>query len=86
MFFVLGILCGVVAFVCSIVILVHAFTKGGVLQGILCLCIPFYILFYALLMFEHPKKNTILTMWIGAHVLTIVFFRMSGAMMLHPIR
>ena len=39
----LAALCGLVSFVCAIIILVHAFTKGGVLQGFLCLCIPFYI-------------------------------------------
>jgi hypothetical protein len=73
-------LCGLVSFVCAIIILIHAFTKGGVLQGFLCLCIPFYILYYAFAKFEHEKKNLILGVWLGAVVLEIVFLMMGGAM------
>ena len=35
-----------VAFVCAIIVLIHAFKNGGALQGILCLCVPFYIIDY----------------------------------------
>lgn len=76
-------LCGLVSLVCAIIILVHAFSKGGVLQGILCLCIPFYILYYAFAKFEHPKKNMILGIWLGAIILQFVFIMMGGAMMPH---
>ena len=76
-------LCGLVSLVCAIIILVHAFSKGGVLQGILCLCIPFYILYYAFAKFEHPKKNMILGIWLGAIILQCVFIIMGGAMMPH---
>ena len=71
-------LCGLVSFVCAIIILIHAFTKGGVLQGFLCLCIPFYILYYAFAKFEHEKKNLILGVWLGAVVLEIVLLMMGG--------
>ena len=73
-------LCGLVSFVCGIIILIHAFTKGGVLQGFLSLCVPFYILYYAFTKFEHPKKNLIIGVWLGALVLEIVFLMMGGAM------
>ncbi len=61
-----GLLCGVVSLVCAIIVLIHAFQKGGVVQGLLCLCIPLYILYYAFAKFEHEKKKLILTAWLGA--------------------
>ena len=82
----LGALCGLASFVCGIIILVHAFTKGGVAQGFLSLCVPFYILYYAFAKFEHPKKNLILAVWLGALVLEIVFMMMGGAMNMHPVQ
>ena len=66
------------AFACSIIILIHAF-KASVGQGFLCLCIPFYILYYAFARFEHEKKNLILGVWIGAWVLSIILGVMTGA-------
>ena len=62
---VLAGLCGLVSLVCAIIILIDAFTKGGALQGILCLCVPFYILYYAFAKFEHPKKQLIIAVWLS---------------------
>ena len=84
LFLALGSLCGLVSFICAIIILVHAFTKGGVLQGFLCLCIPFYILYYAFARFEHPKKNQILIGLLGGVILEWVFLMMGGFTMPHP--
>lgn len=66
------------AFACSIIILIHAF-KASVGQGFLCLCIPFYILYYAFARFEHEKKNLILAVWLGAGFLSIVLGYSTGA-------
>lgn len=66
------------ALACSIIILIHAF-KASVGQGFLCLCIPFYILYYAFARFEHEKKNLILGVWLGAWVLSIVIGFATGA-------
>jgi len=66
------------AFACSIIILIHAF-KASVGQGFLCLCIPFYILYYGFARFTHEKKNLILGVWIGAWVLSIILGVMTGA-------
>jgi hypothetical protein len=66
--------------------LIHAFTKGGVLQGFLSLCVPFYILYYAFAKFEHPKKNLILGVWLGAIVLELIFLSLGGAMNMHPVQ
>jgi len=86
MFAALGSLCALVSFVCWIIILVHAFTKGGVLQGFLSLCIPFYIIYYAFARFEHPKKNLIVLGYLLGGVLAGVFLAMGGVMMPHPIQ
>lgn len=72
MFMALAGLLYLVAFVCAIIVLIHAFTKGGALQGILCLCVPIYIIYYMFAKFEHPKKNLIIAGYIGGIVLAIV--------------
>ena len=51
--------------VCGIIILIHAF-KASVGQGLLCLCVPFYVLYYAFVRFQHEKKNLILAVWLGS--------------------
>ena len=79
-------LCGLISFVCSIMVLIHAFSKGGALQGILCLCIPLYILYYAFAKFEHPKKNMILAGMIGGVVLEVVFMMIGGVSMRPPVQ
>ena len=86
MFLALGSLCGLISFVCAIIVLIHAFTKGGVLQGFLSLCIPFYILYYAFAKFEHPKKNLIIAGLLGGVILEWVFLIMGGVTMPHPVQ
>ena len=86
MFLALGSLCALISFVCWIIILIHAFTKGGVLQGFLSLCIPFYIIYYALAKFEHPKKNMIVIGYLAGGVLAGVLLSMGGAYMPHPVQ
>ncbi|HVS15213.1 MAG TPA: hypothetical protein VMV46_14890 [Thermoanaerobaculia bacterium] len=56
---VLSVIFAIVALVASIIILIHAF-QASTGQGFLCLCVPFYILYYAFARFEHPKKGMIL--------------------------
>ena len=68
MFMALGGLCYLVGFVCWIFIIIHAFKEGGALQGILCLCVPFYVLYYAFAKFTHEKKNMILGGFLGGFV------------------
>ena len=71
-------LCALVSFVCSILILIHAFSKGGIVQGLLSLFIPLYILYYAFAKYEHEKKGMILGIWLGSAVLYVVFMVMGG--------
>ncbi len=77
---IIGLLFNLVAFVCSIIILIHAFKNHGVVQGLLCLCVPFYILYYAFTKFEHEKKNLIVWGLIGSIVLSIAFTVLGAGM------
>ena len=74
---ILSMLFGLASLVCGIIILIHAFTKGGVVQGLLCLCVPFYAIYYAFKKFEHEKKNLIIGVWLGAIVIQVVLILMS---------
>lgn len=65
---ILGMLFSFISFGVSVVILIHAF-KASTSQGLLCLCVPCYIFYYAFTKFEHEKKNLLLGVWIGAAVL-----------------
>jgi hypothetical protein len=64
----LGGICGLAAFVCSIIILIAAF-KDETVKGILCLCVPFYILYYGFVVFEHEKKGLIVGVWLGGGII-----------------
>ena len=68
----LGLVLYLVAFVCAILIVVHAFKNGGALQGILCFCIWPYLIYYAFAKFEHEKKNLIIAGHLGGLVLGAV--------------
>ena len=63
-FNMLGLVCFLAALACGVMILIHAFKESAV-QGLLCLCVPFYILYYAIVKFEHEKKGLILGIWLG---------------------
>ena len=70
---IIGLVFNLVAFVCAIIMLIHAFKNHGVVQGLLCLCVPFYIVYYGFTKFEHDKKNLIVWGYIGGIVLSIAF-------------
>ncbi len=61
-------------------------SKGGVLQGFLSLCIPFYIIYYAFARFEHPKKKNLIVLgYLVGAILAGVFLSMAGVYMPHPV-
>lgn len=74
---VLGLLLQLVAVVCFVPVLVHAFQRS-IGTGVIVLCLPFYTLYYAFSQFEHRKKGLVLAGWLGAFVLGVVF-RFVGA-------
>jgi len=71
-------LCGLVSLVCVIIIFIHAFTEGGIVQGLLSFFVPFYIIYYAFARFEHPKKAMIVWGMLGAFALQIALAVMGG--------
>ena len=66
-----------VGLVCAVIILIYAFKNGGALQGILCLCVPFYIIYYTFAKFEHEKKNLIIGGYFGGVILSVVLTFMA---------
>lgn len=66
----------VIALVCNIIILVDAFKKDTT-TGLLCLCVPCYILYYMFTSFEHPQKTMIIAGAIGGGILANVLSGMG---------
>tara|TARA_B100000945_G_scaffold292843_1_gene268351 strand:+ start:584 stop:853 length:270 start_codon:yes stop_codon:yes gene_type:complete len=67
---VMGIL-GLVSSVCGIIVLISAF-QDGMVEGLLCLLFPFYILYYCGWIFDHEKRALIITGFVGPVFLLIV--------------
>lgn len=76
---ILALVFYLIAFVCWIMILIHAFKVGGALQGILCLCVPIYILYYMFAKFEHEKKNLIIGGYLGGNIIGVVLQVMGAS-------
>lgn len=51
----LSLIIGIVALVCTIIVLVDAF-KDSILKGLLCLICGLYYIYYALIEFKHDNK------------------------------
>ena len=76
-----GIL-GLVGLVGHIWVLVEAF-KDDATQGILCLCVPCYILYYAFARLESENKGLILGLWLGCGITGNVLSAIGQNMMAH---
>ncbi|MBZ0122037.1 MAG: hypothetical protein K8H88_33895 [Sandaracinaceae bacterium] len=74
-----GGLFSLVALVCNILILIHAF-KASVGEGFLCLCVPCYILYYMFAKFEHPNKGLIIAGSLGGNIIGNVLIQFAGGM------
>lgn len=61
---------------CVIPILIHAFRRS-LGTGVMVLCIPCFIAFYAFVQFEHRFKGPLVAGWIGSFVLAS-FFNAAG--------
>ena len=66
-----GLLCQLIAVVCFVFVLVHAFQRS-VGTGFMVLCIPIYNVVYGFTQFEHRYKGALLAGWLGCFVLGIV--------------
>ena len=72
---ILGTLLSAVGFVSWTVVIYYAFKWGGFLQGLLCLCIPVYALYYVWFELEHERKEQIRAgLTIGFIGLLLLFF------------
>ncbi|QSQ20856.1 hypothetical protein JY651_37360 [Pyxidicoccus parkwayensis] len=73
----LAILFGLVALVCAVILLIHAFRRS-VGTGVMVLLIPCYVLFYAFSQFEHPRKGLIVAGFMACTVLAAVFLGLGA--------
>ncbi len=74
-----ALVCILASFVCGIIILVAAFQED-VVQGLLSLCVPFYILYYAIARFESDNKALIIAIWlVGGIVGNVLRFVAVGS-------
>jgi len=64
----LSLLFSALGFASAVLILNHAFRRS-VGTGVMVLCIPGYILYYAFSQFEHERKNLIIAALAGGLVL-----------------
>lgn len=73
---ILGIIFNIAAFVCALIVIIHAF-QSAVWKGIVSLLCFLYWLYYAFTEFQHPKKWPIV---IGTIVLAVLGygFNMMG--------
>lgn len=75
----IGLLCMLAGAVCGIIILIAAF-QDEVLQGILCLCVPVYILYYGIARYQSEKKGLILAIWLGGLIVGVILNSAGAAM------
>ncbi|MDQ3265904.1 MAG: hypothetical protein M3Y59_19995 [Myxococcota bacterium] len=71
MLLVVGTLLALISLACALPILIHAFRRS-LGTGVMVLCIPCFIAFYAFAQFEHRYKGALVAGWIGAFVLASV--------------
>ena len=64
----LGVLFALISFGCSLFILFHAFQRS-VGTGVMVLCIPCFMIYYAFSHFEHRRKGLIVAGWLAFLVL-----------------
>jgi len=76
-FFFLAVILYIASFVCSLIILIHAFNTEMV-KGLLCLCLPFYVLYYAFTQYYSENKGLILGVWLGGNVLASILIMAAG--------
>ena len=76
---IIGLVCVLAALVCHIIILIGAFQED-VTQGLLCLCVPFYILYFAFARYENEKKGLIIAIWLGGAIIGNILQIVGGGL------
>jgi len=77
MLFAIGAICSLASLVCWVVILIAAFQEE-VIQGILCFCVPFYILYYALARYQGDKKGLLIAVGLGGGIVGGILQSIGG--------
>jgi len=70
---------GWIAAIAGAIIIIIAAFKKSVLTGILCLFVPLYIFYFALVQFKSQNKGKVLALWLGGNMLVVVSFFLIGA-------
>lgn len=78
----LGTLFGLISLICSIFILLHAFRRSTG-TGVMVLCIPCFMVYYAFSQFEHRRKDMIVPGWLASLLMAVVLYG-SGVLALLP--
>ena len=71
----------VASVICWLIILIDAFSEG-VIEGIFCLIVPFYICYFAFAKFDHGRKGLILVLCFapaGFYILMLLLGLLLGA-------
>lgn len=76
---IIGLVCVLVSAVCGLIILIGAFQED-VTQGLLCLCVPFYILYFAFARYENEKKGLIIAIWLGGAIIGNILQIVGGGL------
>ena len=76
-FMIIGYVFVLITAIFGIIILIQAF-KTDTTQGILCLCVPIYVFYWAFAKMQHEKKKMFLMGWLGGLIGYIIFFGLSG--------
>lgn len=77
---ILAFVGGILLLIGAIMILVAAF-KENTTQGLLCLFVPFYAIYYLFAKYSNPNKTAAIILYLGGLVILIVGYIliMSGA-------
>jgi len=73
----LGLVLAIISFGCSIFILLHAFQRS-VGTGVMVLCIPCFMIYYAFSQFEHRRKALIVSTWLASMMMACVLYTLAG--------
>ena len=76
---VLGGILNLAGLVGGVWLLVEAF-KDEILQGVLCLCVPCYALYYGFARLDSPHKNIILILAFGCGIPGSILFNLGQMM------
>jgi hypothetical protein len=77
LFTLLGLACSLASLVCWIIILIAAF-KDAIWKGIVGLLCGLYLLYYALVEFDHEKKWTIVLVAILGSIVASICYSIGG--------